>query len=109
MVKEVEVFEIARKAWKTINYISEPERLLVLSPGAMQIAGSQILIFGGFVPKSAQKSSEKTFDYSDNGVNLVLTNQSLIFDVTVGFIKFGPELGTPTYFISGGYLMTNHN
>jgi len=107
-VKEVEVFEIARKTWKTINYISEPERLLVLSPGAMQIAGSQILIFGGFIPKSTQRNTEKNFEFTDNGVNLVLTNQSLIFDVTVGFIKFGPELVTPTYFISGGYMMTTN-
>jgi hypothetical protein len=33
----------------------------------------------------------------------------LIFDVTVGSIKYGPELATPTYFVSGGYMMTNQN
>jgi hypothetical protein len=39
-VKEVEVFEIQKSAWKTINYISEPERLQIISPGSMQISGS---------------------------------------------------------------------
>ena len=34
---------------------------------------------------------------------MTMTNQSLILDVTVGSIKYGPELATPTYFISGGY------
>ena len=40
LVKEVEVFEFAKNTWKTINYISEPERLMVLLAGCMQIAGS---------------------------------------------------------------------
>jgi Galactose oxidase, central domain len=55
IVKEVEVFEIAKNTWKTINYISEAERLMVISAGSMQIAGSQILIFGGLIPKSASR------------------------------------------------------
>jgi hypothetical protein len=61
----VEVFEIAKKTWKTINYVSEAERLLVISAGSMQIAGSQILIFGGLVPKSASRNQDKTFDFVD--------------------------------------------
>jgi len=44
------VYEIDKKVWRTINYISEPKRLAVLSAGSAQIAGSQILIFGGLIP-----------------------------------------------------------
>jgi len=32
-VKEVEVYEIAKKTWRTLNYISEPQRLNVIDPG----------------------------------------------------------------------------
>ena len=39
-VKEVEVYEIGKGTWKTINYISEPERLTIISSGSMQISGS---------------------------------------------------------------------
>ena len=101
-VQEVEVYEISKNVWKTINYISEPQRLAVISPGSMQIAGSQILIFGGLVPKD-EMNNDKTFDVQENGVEMTMSNQSLILDVTVGSIKYGPELATPTYFISGGY------
>lgn len=66
VVREVEVFEIAKNTWKTINYISEAERLMIISAGSMQIAGSQILIFGGFIPKSASRSNQdKTFEFTD--------------------------------------------
>jgi hypothetical protein len=60
------------------------------------------LIFGGLVPKD-EMNSDKTFDVQENGVEMTMSNQSLILDVTVGSIKYGPELATPTYFISGGY------
>jgi hypothetical protein len=33
----------------------------------------------------------------------------LILDVTVGSIKFGPELPTPSYFMGGGYKLTHNN
>ena len=49
-VDQVEIYEIDKKTWKTINYISEPKKLRVLSAGTAQIAGSQILIFGGLIP-----------------------------------------------------------
>lgn len=39
-VNEVEVYEISKGVWKTINYISEPERLSIISPGSMQVSGS---------------------------------------------------------------------
>jgi len=45
----------------------------------------------------------------DYGTKVQLTAQSLILDVTVGSIKSGPELGAPSYFISGGYKMLHSN
>ena len=36
---------------------------------------------------------------------MTITGQSIILDVTVGSIKYGPELTTPAYFVSGGYMM----
>jgi hypothetical protein len=81
---------------------------MIISAGSMQIAGSQILIFGGFIPKSTSRNNQDaSFQFTDQGVEMTLSNQSLIFDVTVGSIKYGPDLATPTYFISGGYMMTN--
>ena len=103
-VKEVEVYEIEKRTWKTLNYIGEPQRLAVISPGTAQIAGSQILIFGGLIPAEDQESDSST-DFVDAGTKLTLTHQSLILDVTVGSIKHGPELNTPSYFISGSYKL----
>lgn len=40
---------------------------------------------------------------------MTLTKQTLILDVTVGSIKFGPELPVPSYFIGGGYKLTHNN
>lgn len=104
-VREVEVFEIQKATWKTINYISEPERLQIISPGSMQISGSQILIFGGLIPREQSSNPEKTYDVSEQKTDLTITGQSIILDVTVGSIKYGPELTTPAYFVSGGYMM----
>lgn len=39
-VQEVEVFDIEKKYWRTLNYISEPQRLAVIAPGVTQMAGS---------------------------------------------------------------------
>ena len=105
-VCEVEALEIAKGVWKTINYISEPERLKIITPGSMQISGSQIMIFGGLIPRD-EDSSDKLFDVTDQTTELSMTNQSIILDVTVGSIKYGPELSTPSYFISGGYMLPN--
>jgi hypothetical protein len=57
-VQEVEVLEIDKKTWKTLNYISEPQKLRVLSPGATQIAGSQIMIFGGLIPTQHEEEDD---------------------------------------------------
>jgi len=61
-VKEVEVFEFQKATWKTINYISEPEKLAIISPGSMQISGSQILIFGGVIPRDQSSNTDKSYD-----------------------------------------------
>lgn len=104
------MYEMAKKTWKTINYVSEPTRLAVISPGAMQIAGSQILIFGGLIPREESSATgNQTFEVVDNGTELNITTNSLILDVTVGSIKYGPELATPTYFVSGGYQLPHQN
>ena len=38
-------------------------------------------------------------------MELAITAQSIILDVTVGSIKYGPELTSPTYFLQGGYML----
>ena len=81
---------------------------MVIAPGTAQIAGSQILIFGGLIP-SENEEADPTTDFVDSGTKLTLTNQSLILDVTVGSIKYGPELNTPSYFISGSYKLLHQN
>lgn len=113
-VQQVEVYEIEKKVWRTLNYISEPQRLQVIAPGVTQLAGSQIMIFGGIVPatETSDTLEEETTTnqvFTDNGTKISLTGQSLILDVTVGSIKTGPELALPSYFISGGYKMLHSN
>jgi hypothetical protein len=74
------------------------------------------MLFGGFVPNEDESNlfaskteddSKTSFDVIDNGVDLTLTNKSMVLDVTVGSIKTGPELCTPSYFPSGGYKMSH--
>jgi hypothetical protein len=72
------------------------------------------MLFGGFVENEdgmfAGKNEEdlkNNFDVIDNGTDLTLTNKSMVLDVTVGSIKTGPELCTPSYFPSGGYKMSH--
>ena len=99
-----------------------------MSAGSAQIAGSQILIFGGLIPtenaseyqnnlleeeeekpKRFGQMSPESHEFIDHGREITLTKQTLILDVTVGSIKFGPELNTPSYFIGGGYKLTHNN
>jgi len=75
------------------------------------------MLFGGFVPIAPKESTnqegeeeEKTpLEIQDNGMELLLTNKSMILDVTVGSIKYGPELQTASYFPSGGYKMSHNS
>jgi len=41
----------------------------------------------------------------DNGQILILSKETMVFDITVGSIKHGPELTAPSYFLSGGYQL----
>jgi hypothetical protein len=75
------------------------------------------MIFGGLVPteniepaeEEDIKKAQELFEFEDNGARVTLTKQTIILDVTVGSIKFGPELPTPSYFIGGGYKLTHNN
>ena len=62
-ISEVEAFEISKGTWKTINYISEPERLKIISPGAIQTTSSQIMLFGGLTP--VDDAYEKVYNVTD--------------------------------------------
>ncbi len=46
----VEVYDIDRSSWRTINYISNKESLKLVHPGIIQITGKKIMIFGGIAP-----------------------------------------------------------
>ena len=60
------------------------------------------------IPSESEEPDPST-DFEDSGTSLKLTNQSLILDVTVGSIKYGPELNTPSYFMSGSYKLLHSN
>lgn len=48
-VSEVEVFDIEKSMWKTINYITDNLKLRIVNAGATQVTGKKIMIFGGMV------------------------------------------------------------
>jgi hypothetical protein len=48
-VQEVEAFDIEYNQWKTINYISNNEKLRIINPGSTQVTSKKIIIFGGMV------------------------------------------------------------
>ena len=58
----MEVYEIEKKVWKTLNYIGEPQRLRVIAPGVTQLAGSQIMIFGGIVPAAVNTQEDEALE-----------------------------------------------
>ena len=68
-VQQVEVYEIEKKVWRTLNYISEPQRLQVISPGVTQLAGSQIMIFGGIVPAASVENPAASGALEDEGTD----------------------------------------
>lgn len=82
-VQEVEVYEIEKNTWRTLNYISEPQRLAVVAPGVTQLAGSQIMIFGGVVPAAEDQAKGDNEEgeeddltrqvLSDNGVPVTIS------------------------------------
>ena len=99
---EVEAFDIEKNAWKTINYITDGNRLKFIHGGATQVTGKKIMIFGGMIEPSEEDDENSTNTLIDNGITVKLTDQSLYLDVTNGSIKRGPNLVTPSYYINNG-------
>lgn len=48
-VQDVEAFDIERNMWKTINYITDNQKLMIIHAGAAQVTSKKIMIFGGMV------------------------------------------------------------
>ena len=46
-VSDVEVFDIDRNLWRTLNYISDKGKLRLVYPGCFQVTGKKIMVFGG--------------------------------------------------------------
>lgn len=101
-VSQIEVYEIEKNQWKTINYISENYKLRLLNPGTFQVTGKKIIIFGGAKPASEEDNSQ--YPALECGKKVSLTNETLFLNVTNGEIMSGPEMQRPSYFISGGCL-----
>ena len=101
-VSDVEVYDIERKTWKSINYISELSQLRLLNPGVFQVTGKKIMIFGGAKP--IEENEVPANPILECGQKLNLSNETLFFNVTNGEIKRGPDMIKPTYFISGGQI-----
>lgn len=55
-IKEVDVYDIERNSWKTLNFVAEKEKLRIINPACVQINGKTILIFGGIVESEEQKA-----------------------------------------------------
>ena len=99
-VQDVEVFDIERSTWKTINYITDNFKLRIVNAGATQVTGKKIMIFGGMVEhKEGEDDSEVIVN---QGQNIVLSDKSFYLDVTIGSIKRGPNLSTASYYINNG-------
>ena len=58
-VQDVEVFDIEKSLWKTINYITDNFKLRIVNAGATQVTGKKIMIFGGMIEhKEGEDDSE---------------------------------------------------
>lgn len=107
-VQEVEAFDIEKNIWKTINYITDNEKLRIIHPGAIQVTSKKIMIFGGMIEQDEGEEDENTM--VDNGQLVKLTDQTYFLDVTMGIIKRGPELNSASYYINnGGSLLSMEN
>jgi N-acetylneuraminic acid mutarotase len=108
-VQEVEAFDIEYNQWKTINYISNNERLRIINPGVTQVTSKKIIIFGGLVEDLEGDADEDQVMY-DNGQRVKLTTATWLLDVTKGTMKSGPELSTPSYYLgNAGSLICHEN
>ena len=54
-VKDVDVFDIEKNQWKTINFVTEKEKLKIINPGSLQVSGKIILIFGGIIEHDEER------------------------------------------------------
>lgn len=99
-VQEVEVFDIERGIWKTINYITDNLKLRIVNAGATQVTGKKIMIFGGMIEH--QEGDDDSDVIVNQGQNIVLSDKSYYLDVTIGSIKRGPNLSTASYYINNG-------
>ena len=69
----VEVLDIEKNMWSSINYISDNDLLKVVVPGVAQISSQRIMIFGGIIPNE---------DEEDHGYEL--TNKTIYINVSNG-------------------------
>ena len=79
-MSDVEVYDIERKTWKSINYISELSQLRLLNPGVFQVTGKKIMIFGGAKP--IEENEVPANPILECGQKLNLSNETLFFNVT---------------------------
>lgn len=101
--KGVEVFDTERGIWKSINYIQESQKLMLVNPGVYQITGKKIIIFGGIKPVGDEIPAG-SFAATDNGQQVCISNETLFFNVSNGEIKRGPDLNKASYYMSGGFV-----
>ncbi len=104
MVEEIEVFDIDKKNWKSINYIDKTV-LRMLYPGAVQLSGKEMLVFGGFDPVEKPSSEEHIID--DKGMPMRLSKRAKLLDVTSGTLKEVASMPRHTYFFSGSSHFTH--
>lgn len=108
-VEEVEAFDIEKNIWKTINYITDNQKLRIIHAGAIQVTSKKIMIFGGMIDSNGEEEDDEN-TMVDNGQVCRLTNQSFFLDVTMGSIKRGPDLNSASYYINnGGSLLALDN
>lgn len=70
-VQEVEAFDIERNMWKTINYITDNNKLRIMHAGATQVTSKKIMIFGGMTEYQDGVDDEKD-TLNDNGQVVLL-------------------------------------
>ena len=106
-VKEVDCYDFDKNSWKTLNFVSEQEKLMIINPGSLQISAKVIIIFGGVVANESEANYQDVI--KDGQFNLSITQQSWLFDVTTGQMKKGPDMRKGSYFMNGGYNFTYQN
>ena len=65
------------------------------------------MIFGGAKPYSADEEySQSSIFATEGGQKVVLSNETLFFNVSNGEIKRGNDLNKASYYLSGGYTFS---